>query len=102
MVSEQDPLDGAVKLPAFNPSNPIIASEVLSSKSITSDPLFVHPSDNPSLPLVLTQLSRTNFVSWNQVIRIALGAKLKLGFINGKCIRLDDLIDLDRAGYGIG
>lgn len=86
-----------MKLPAINPSNPFNTTKDFPSKSITNDPLFVHPSDNPSMPLVSIQLNRTNFVSWNQAIRIALGAKLKLGFIDGKCTRPDVHTNLDRA-----
>ncbi|KAL0462469.1 UNVERIFIED_CONTAM: hypothetical protein Slati_0134500 [Sesamum latifolium] len=37
--------------------------------------------------LVSNLLDGTNFLSWSMSIRIALGAKMKLGFINGKSPR---------------
>lgn len=35
------------------------------------------------------QLNSTNFQSWSRSIKIALGAKTKLGFTNGKCLAPD-------------
>ncbi|KAL0440470.1 UNVERIFIED_CONTAM: hypothetical protein Slati_2530000 [Sesamum latifolium] len=48
------------------------------------EPLRVQASDNPGVSLVPNLLDGTNFLSWSRPIRIALGAKMKLGFINGK------------------
>ncbi|KAK4391421.1 hypothetical protein Sango_1919900 [Sesamum angolense] len=37
--------------------------------------------------LVSVPLDGTNYLSWSRAVRMALGAKQKLGFINGKCIK---------------
>ena len=49
-----------------------------------NDPYFLHSSDHPSMILVSAPLVGTNYLSWSCSIKIALGAKHKLGFINGK------------------
>ncbi|KAL0341715.1 UNVERIFIED_CONTAM: hypothetical protein Scaly_1834100 [Sesamum calycinum] len=41
-------------------------------------------SDNPGMSLVSSLLNGKNYLPWSRSIRIALGAKMKLGFINGK------------------
>ncbi|KAL0361518.1 UNVERIFIED_CONTAM: hypothetical protein Sradi_3836300 [Sesamum radiatum] len=46
--------------------------------------LKVQPSDNPGMSLVSVPLDGNNFLSWSRSVRIALGAKMKLSFINGK------------------
>lgn len=44
-------------------------------------------SDHPGMSLVSTPLDGTNYLSWCRSVKIALGAKTKLGFINGKCVK---------------
>ncbi|KAL0434017.1 UNVERIFIED_CONTAM: hypothetical protein Slati_2736000 [Sesamum latifolium] len=46
--------------------------------------LKVQPSDNPGMSLVSAPLDGTNFLAWSRSIKIALGAKMKLSFINGR------------------
>ncbi|KAK4395939.1 hypothetical protein Sango_1748200 [Sesamum angolense] len=46
--------------------------------------LRVQPTDNPGMTLVSNPLNGTNFLDWSRSMRIALGAKMKLGYINGK------------------
>ncbi|KAL0411791.1 UNVERIFIED_CONTAM: hypothetical protein Slati_3768800 [Sesamum latifolium] len=46
--------------------------------------LRVLASDNPGASLVKNLLDGMNFLSWNRSVKIALGAKMKLGFINRK------------------
>ncbi|CAA0817942.1 Unknown protein, partial [Striga hermonthica] len=41
-------------------------------------------SDSPGMILVSYQLTGNNFLSWKRSMMIALGAKTKLGFINGE------------------
>ncbi|KAL0455850.1 UNVERIFIED_CONTAM: hypothetical protein Slati_0924200 [Sesamum latifolium] len=41
-------------------------------------------SDNPGMCLVTSLLDGTITCPWSRSIRIELGAKMKLGFINGK------------------
>ncbi|KAL5784713.1 hypothetical protein ACOSQ2_007105 [Xanthoceras sorbifolium] len=48
----------------------------------SGDPLFLHNSDHPGMALVTTPLTRKNFLTWSRSVKIALGAKLKLNFID--------------------
>ncbi|XP_048501679.1 uncharacterized protein LOC125497986 [Beta vulgaris subsp. vulgaris] len=48
------------------------------------DPLFIAVNDNGSTPLGSIIFDGTNFMNWSKSIRIALGAKNKLGFLGGK------------------
>ncbi|KAG8646687.1 hypothetical protein MANES_09G022870v8 [Manihot esculenta] len=48
-----------------------------------ADPLTLQFSDHPGMILVSAPLVGTNFRSWYRAIRIALGAKQKLKFIEG-------------------
>ncbi|KAK2451363.1 hypothetical protein QL285_010424 [Trifolium repens] len=48
-----------------------------------SSPFFVHPSDGPSSVKVSPVLIGANYPSWSRSMRRALGAKLKLEFIDG-------------------
>jgi len=50
-----------------------------------TDPLYVHPSDNPSQPLVSTVFTGDNFDNWKRAVSIALSARHKLAFIDGSC-----------------
>ncbi|OMO58875.1 hypothetical protein CCACVL1_25293 [Corchorus capsularis] len=57
-----------------------------SSNSTTldsSNPYFLHHSDNPGTPLVSTILIGDNYSSWNQAMMTALSAKNKFAFVNG-------------------
>ncbi|KAK4385545.1 hypothetical protein Sango_2678500 [Sesamum angolense] len=49
-----------------------------------SENLKIQPSDNPRMSLVSNPLNGRNFQFWSRSIKIALGATMKLGFINGK------------------
>ena len=49
-----------------------------------NDPYFLHSSDHLCMILVLVPLVGTNYLSWSRLMKIALGAKHKLSFINGK------------------
>nr|XP_009796473.1 PREDICTED: uncharacterized protein LOC104243046 [Nicotiana sylvestris] len=65
-----------------------IDSVMASEKIDHTYPLYVHPSDNSSSILILVQLTCfENYRLWRRTMRIALEAKLKLGFINGTCIK---------------
>ena len=47
--------------------------------------------------LVLTPLINNNYLSWNRSMKISLGAKVKLVFINGKCKLLnEDSLDFEQ------
>ncbi|KAL0436217.1 UNVERIFIED_CONTAM: Retrovirus-related Pol polyprotein from transposon RE1 [Sesamum radiatum] len=49
------------------------------------DFLQLQSSDHPGMVLVTTPLNGRNFLAWSRIVKIALGAKLKLGFITGEC-----------------
>ena len=39
---------------------------------------------------------KNDYRSWNRSIKIVLGAEVKLGFINGKCMKpSEDLVEYD-------
>ena len=64
------------------------ANEVLEVKSYNKiDHLYLQSLNHPRIVLVSTPLTGNNYISWNCFMKIALGAKVKLGFINGKKIR---------------
>ncbi|CAA0823525.1 Unknown protein, partial [Striga hermonthica] len=48
------------------------------------DPMYLQSSDHPGLHLVSIQLNGSNFLPWRRAVLLALGAKNKLDFINGK------------------
>ncbi|XP_057250802.1 uncharacterized protein LOC130591484 [Beta vulgaris subsp. vulgaris] len=48
------------------------------------DPLFLAVNENAATPLGGIIFDGGNFLNWNRSIRIALGAKNKLGFLEGK------------------
>lgn len=50
-------------------------------------PLYLHPNDHPGLHLVNQVLTGDNFNQWKRAITIALSAKIKLGMINGTCVK---------------
>ena len=49
----------------------------------SSNPYFVHHSDQPGHVLVSTKLNGANYPSWSKAMIHALTAKNKIGFING-------------------
>ncbi|XP_033515983.1 uncharacterized protein [Nicotiana tomentosiformis] len=54
-----------------------------------SDPLYLHPPDNPDAILVSTPFSGVGYRSWRCSLLQGLSVKNKLGFINGECKRPD-------------
>ena len=71
-----------------------------------SDPLYLHASDHPGLLLVSKHFDGSHYNSWNKAISIALSAKNKLGFINGKIPKPDSydpnlgsMAEMQRYGY---
>ena len=47
-------------------------------------PLNLSNSDNPGAQLVVSVFNGGNYLNWSCTVQLALGAKNKLGFINGK------------------
>ncbi|XP_059294524.1 uncharacterized protein LOC132047505 [Lycium ferocissimum] len=50
----------------------------------TSHPFYIHPSDNPSCPLVSPAFDGHDFVMWRRNMLVSLSAKNKLGVITGR------------------
>lgn len=61
-----------------NTSNPI------------NDPCYISQTDNPGLVLVSQLLTGDNYMAWSRSMSIALSAKNKLGFVNGKIAKPSD------------
>ena len=51
--------------------------------------MFLHNSDHPGMVLVTAPLTGSNYLTWSGSMKIALIAKQKLGFVNGKCVQPD-------------
>ncbi|GKB09392.1 uncharacterized mitochondrial protein-like protein [Tanacetum coccineum] len=54
-----------------------------------NDPLYIASSDHPGIVLTNTPFNGSNFHGWSRNVRMALGAKLKLGFTDGSCVKPD-------------
>ncbi|KAJ0772240.1 putative RNA-directed DNA polymerase [Helianthus annuus] len=66
-------------------------SATMISKLDIGDPLYLHPSDSSTLTIVSIKLKGTeNYPVWSNALRLALEAKNKYGFIDGKCIKPKD------------
>ncbi|XP_071720767.1 uncharacterized protein [Rutidosis leptorrhynchoides] len=48
-----------------------------------NDPLYLAMSDHPGMMLTSTPFNGDNFLGWSRTVKMALGAKLKLGFVYG-------------------
>ncbi|CAA0841259.1 Unknown protein [Striga hermonthica] len=55
------------------------------------DPIQLQNSDNPGMILVSHPLTGANYLPWRKAMTIALGAKSKLGFVNGKIPEPDEM-----------
>ncbi|KAJ0841479.1 putative RNA-directed DNA polymerase [Helianthus annuus] len=63
-------------------------SQTLISKLDVGDPLYLHPSDSSTLTIVSVKLKGSeNYSVWSTSMKLALEAKNKFGFVNGKCER---------------
>ncbi|KAL0462716.1 UNVERIFIED_CONTAM: hypothetical protein Slati_0159200 [Sesamum latifolium] len=58
-----------------------------------SEAMKLQISENPGMCLVSSLLNGKNYLSWSRSIRIALGAKMKLSFINGKSTKPEEDLD---------
>nr|XP_017224842.1 PREDICTED: uncharacterized protein LOC108201066 [Daucus carota subsp. sativus] len=50
-------------------------------------PYYISSSDNPGIALVNEVLTDQNYSTWSRSVKIALSAKLKLGFIDGSQVK---------------
>jgi len=51
-----------------------------------TNPLYIHPSDNPGLPLVANLFNGEGFGNWKRSIMIAFSAKHKIALIDGSSV----------------
>ncbi|KAJ0675133.1 putative RNA-directed DNA polymerase [Helianthus annuus] len=66
-------------------------SQTLISKLDIGDPLYLHPSDSSSLTIVSIKLKGIeNYAVWSSAMKLALEAKNKYGFIDGKVEKSKD------------
>ncbi|KAL0387931.1 UNVERIFIED_CONTAM: Retrovirus-related Pol polyprotein from transposon RE1 [Sesamum radiatum] len=59
------------------------ARDTTDDSLLEKDVSFLHPSDHPGMALSSTPMDGTNFLPWTRAVYVSLGAKLKLGFIDG-------------------
>ncbi|GKA26732.1 hypothetical protein Tco_0712841 [Tanacetum coccineum] len=57
--------------------------------NVINDLLYLSSSDHSGMILTNTPFNGCNFHEWNRNVRMALGAKLKLQFIDGSCPKPD-------------
>ncbi|KAM0028767.1 putative transcription factor interactor and regulator CCHC(Zn) family [Helianthus debilis subsp. tardiflorus] len=66
-------------------------SQTLIGKLDIGDPLYLHPSDSSELNIVSIKLKGTeNYSVWSSAMKLALEAKNKYGFIDGKCVKSEN------------
>ncbi|GJV83787.1 retrovirus-related pol polyprotein from transposon TNT 1-94 [Tanacetum coccineum] len=61
----------------------------LVNANMINDRLYIASSDHPGMVLTNTPFNGSNFHRWSRNVRMAFGAKLKLGFIDGSCVKPD-------------
>ncbi|CAJ2652940.1 unnamed protein product [Trifolium pratense] len=71
-------------MPPRNATDPVLDN---------SSPYFVHPGDGPSSVVVTPLLTGSNYQSWARSMKRALGAKMKLEFVDGSLPQPEDDFD---------
>jgi hypothetical protein len=61
------------------PEQPVFSAPI----ELSQNPFYVHPSENPALPLVNPVLDGKNYHSWSRSMRKAIIMKNKLRFLDG-------------------
>ncbi|GKB33100.1 pyridoxal 5'-phosphate synthase-like subunit PDX1.2 [Tanacetum coccineum] len=72
-------------LTAIPPLPPVTQPQIAVNN--VNDPLYIASSNHPGMVLTNTPFNGTNFHGWSRNVIMVLGAKLKLGFIDGSCNR---------------
>ena len=52
------------------------------AEQLQREALYIHPSENSSLVLSSSPFDGKNFLPWSRSVYVALGTKMKLGFID--------------------
>ena len=61
----------------------------MSTETSHGDSFSLSGADHPGLQLTNKQFDGDNFTGWSRSARMAFGARLKLGFIDGSCAKPD-------------
>lgn len=65
-------------------------SDAIRGESSKKDRYRITTSDNPGISLVTKPLNGAKYLAWSRPMCIALGAKKKLGFVNGKFVKPEE------------
>ena len=85
-----NPSDPQPSQSALNSNNDPPNSTLPNPNSIPPNPYFLSSSENPGSILVTQPLlGMRNYQSWSRAMILALTAKKKIGFVNGKIIKPD-------------
>ena len=66
-------------------SQPNATNQLVEQLNLMNNCLYLHPSENPVVPLVSPALDSTNYHSWSMSIITALSAKNEVEFVLGTC-----------------
>lgn len=61
-----------------------MASKETNDAGIKEDPMALQNSDHLGMNLITASLTGSNYMTWSRAVKIALGAKAKVGFIDGR------------------
>ncbi|XP_010271575.1 PREDICTED: uncharacterized protein LOC104607608 [Nelumbo nucifera] len=88
----EEEVDTSVTRNGRNTTGPGAVAEITRESAYNSngDPFFLHSSDHPGMMLVTTPLTGNNYLTWSRSMKIALGAKLKLGFVDERIAQPDE------------
>jgi transposase InsO family protein len=65
--------------PPYSPEPPVFSTPI----ELSQNPFYIHPSENPALPLVNPVLDGKNYHSWSRSMKKAIIMKNKLRFLDG-------------------
>ena len=61
-----------------------MANQMSVKRKYNNDPLVIHSADHPGLNITIAVLTgRDTYFGWSLSVRLALQAKIKIGFIDG-------------------
>ena len=62
-------------------------NEEASSLTSNGDSILLRNSDHSGMTLISMPLTRENYIPWSRSVKIALGVDMKIGFIDGTCVK---------------
>lgn len=60
------------------------------AQSMNVDPLYLFGLDVPGMKLGNTMFNGSNFIAWSRSVCMVLGAKIKLGSMDGTILKLEE------------